>query len=101
MELYVTYNDADVFFSKFDDDTGTDFCKARQRIRGKYDICPFCQKDVKEGTILLLYNNWMLFPNSIVHFGCCNGFSTREDAMKYLYEDYQKALEHKHWFNLE
>ena len=101
MKLFVTYDEIPVYFSSFDDDRGTEFCKARQRIRGKYDICPFCQKDVKEGSILLFYNNWMLFPNIVVHFACCNRFPTREKAMEYLHDDYQKALRHKHWFNLD
>lgn len=101
MELYATYDNVDVFFSRFEDDQGTEFCKARKRIRGKYDICPFCQKNIKEGSIFLLFNNWKLFPNTVVHFACSNGFSIREDAMKYLHDDYQKALEHKHWFNME
>jgi hypothetical protein len=101
MELYATHNGIDVYFSKFEDDKGTEFCKARKRIRGKYDICPFCQKDVKEGTIYLLFNNWKLFPNIIIHFPCCNGFPSGQAAVKYLHEDYQKALKHKHWFNKE
>lgn len=99
MELYATYNDIDVFFSRFED--GTKFCQARRRITGKYDICPFCKEKIKDGTILLLFiNNWKLFPNIIIHWACGNGFRTEEDAVKYLHEDYQKALEHKHWFNV-
>lgn len=101
MELFATYNDIDTHSSKWDGDKGTKFCEARKRIRGKYDICPFCHKELKEGPVLLLFNNWELFPNTIVHFACCNGFPTRKEAMKYLYEDYQAALKHKHWFNIE
>ena len=101
MELFAKHKDEPVYFSTFEDDRGTKFCEARKRIRSKYDICPFCQKEIKDGSIYLFYNNWKLFPNTIAHFACCNGFSTREDAIKYLHEDYQEALKHKHWFNLE
>jgi len=105
MKIYASYNDVDVYFFSFEDDKGTKFCKARKRFRQKYDVCPFCQKDVKEGSILTFINNWKLFPNTIVHEACCNGFPSKEDAMKYLHEDYQAALKYKqkymHWFNAE
>jgi len=101
MKIYARYNDVPVHFSRFEGDKGTKFCKARRRFKKKYDTCPFCKKDLKEGTILLLLNNWKLFNNVIVHEACCNEFPTKEEAMKYLHEDYQEALKHKHWFNLD
>ena len=101
MELFAKHNNKPVYFSEFEDDEGTEFCKARKKIRGRYDICPFCHKDIKEGTIFLLLCNWKLFPNIVVHFPCINGFPNERAAVKYLHEDYQKALKHKHWFNLE
>jgi len=101
MEHFATYKDVPVHFSKFEDDQGTSFCNARKRFKGKYDICPFCHETVKEGTTLLLFNHWKLFPNVIAHFACCNGFPTEEAAIKYLHEDYKEALKHGHWFNLE
>ena len=99
MELYTTYNDFEVWFTEFVEEKGTKFCKARANIRDGYDICPFCAKLVKEGPVMLLINNHKLFPNVIVHGDCCANFETKEDAMKYLHEDYQEALKHKHWFS--
>lgn len=101
MELFAKHKDEPVYFSSFEDDKGTEFCKARKKIRGRYDLCPFCHKEIKKGTVFLLFCNWKLFPNIIVHFPCINGFPNERAAVKYLHEDYQKALEHKHWFNLE
>jgi hypothetical protein len=101
MEQFAIHKDEPVYFSEFEDDQGTEFCKARKRVRGRYDICPFCHKDIKEGSIYLLFCNWKLFPNIVVHFPCINGFPNERSAVKYLHEDYQKALKHKHWFNLE
>ncbi len=101
MELFAKHKDEPVYFSEFKDEKGTKFCEARKRIMGKYDICPFCQKPLKEGSILLFINNWKLFPNINVHFACSNGFPTKEAAIKYLHEDYEVAKAHKHWFNLE
>ncbi len=99
MELYATYNDVDVFFSRFED--GTKFCQARKRIVGKYDICPFCREEIKDRTILLLLNNFKLFPNVIVHEDCCDHFPTKENAIADLHADHQEALKYKHWFNVE
>lgn len=101
MKLFAKHKDEPVYFASFKDDQGTKFCEARKRIKGRYEICPFCQKELKEGSILMFINNWELFPNTYVHFACCNGFPTREAAIKYLHEDYQKAKRYKHWFNSE
>jgi len=101
MELFTKYNGIPVSFSRFEGDKGTKFCKARKRVMGRYDICPFCKKNLMKGTVLLLLNNWRLFPNTIIHESCCDEFLSKEEAIKYLHEDYQKALEHKHWFNLD
>ena len=105
MELYATYNNADVLFSRLEGDKGAKFCEARLRLRQKYDICPFCKKELKEelknGTVLLLLNNWKLFPNAIVHESCCNEFPSKEEAIKHLHEDYKIAVTHKHWLNVD
>ena len=100
MNLYATYKDADVHFSTIAYGEALDFCKARKEIRGKYDICPLCQKEIRDGVIFLFFNNYKLFPNIFVHFACQNGFPNEEAVVKYLYEDYQEALEYKHWLNI-
>lgn len=101
MKYYATYNDKEVHSLRYEDKKAKEFCKGRKRIRNKYDICPFCREDVKDGPLLILFNNWKLFPNTIVHEDCCDNFKSKEEAMKYLHEDYEEALKHKHWFNLE
>lgn len=98
MELYATNNEIKTFFTEYSD--GKKFCEARLNIHGRYDVCPFCVQPVKEGAILLLLNNGKLFPNIIVHKSCCDNFS-KEDAVRYLHEDYQEALKLKHWFNID
>ena len=100
MKLYAKHNDIETYFSEFKEDKGKKFCKARLNIRKKYDTCPFCGEFIKKGNVLILINNWKLFPNTIVHEDCCNDFSTREKAIQYLYKNYQEALRYKHWFNI-
>ena len=101
MEHFATHKDNPVHCLTYKDSKGTEFCKARKRVRNKFDICPFCHKEIKDGTVSLFFSNWKLFPNVVTHFSCHNGFPTKEAAIKYLHEDYQKAMEHKHWFNGE
>jgi len=101
MKLYAQNSDVPTYFQRMEGEHGKKFCEARKRIMQKYDTCPLCRELLKDGTILLLINNWKLFPNTIVHEACCDKFESKEDAIKYLHEDYQIALEHKHWFNVE
>ena len=101
MELYTKYNEISVYFSRFEKEKAVKFCEARQKIGQKWDICPFCKKKLKDGSILLLVNNWKLFPNRIVHEACCDEFSSKKKAIKYLYKDYKIAMTYKHWFNVK
>jgi hypothetical protein len=99
MELFTTVNEIDIYFSFFED--GTTFLKTSAKYTKKYKTCPFCGELITEGPIFLLFNNWKLFPNVVVHKECIDKYSTKEEAMIFLFEDYQEALKHKHWFNID
>lgn len=99
MNLFATHNGIDVLFNEPSD--GTKFCEARKRIKGKYDICPCCEEPLKEGQVILLLNNWKLFPNTIIHKVCSEDFETNEELIQSLHEEYQEALKYKHWFNID
>jgi hypothetical protein len=98
MIFFAKYNGVETYSNVCKEIKGTSFCETRLKINSKYDICPFCQKTVTKGSIILLFNNWKLFPNVIAHNDCCKKFPNKEDAIKFLHEDYQEALKYKHWF---
>ena len=81
------------------EEKGTKFSKARLNLRGKYDICPICRENIIKGGIILLLNNWKLFPNIIIHSDCCDNFSSNEEVIEFLRDDYAEVSKRKAWFN--
>ena len=79
---------------------GTKFAKARLNIFKKYDICPICKESIVKGGIILLINNYRLFPNTIIHSDCCNSFSDNKEVVEFLKDDFEEANKRKCWFNL-
>ena len=78
---------------------GTKFSKIRFNIKGKPDICPICREDIIKGGIILLLNNYKLFPNIIIHSDCCDNFSSNEEVIEFLRDDYAEVSKRKAWFN--
>lgn len=98
MNKYTSYKGIDIFNQDFDETKSKKFCLARLNIHGKYDICPFCKKKIKDGAITLLFNNFKLFPNIIVHTDCCNQYQDKQDLVEFLTNDYNEYLDKEHWF---
>jgi len=65
---------------------------------GKPDICHICKKIVEpECQIYLVCNNYLWFPNCVVHKSCIDGKSF-DEIFNFLTEDFNKAKEFEHWF---
>jgi hypothetical protein len=100
VELFTKYKDVEVMYSLVKD--GSKFIKARQRLE-EFDICPLCKMQIKPsscGELILFYNNFKLFPNTIVHEACCRAFGntlSKEGVVKRLSEDFNEAKNYKCW----
>lgn len=65
-------------------------------------ICPCCNREIEIGSrVVLLINNYRLFPNILVHEECAAG-DVDEVLIRSLKEDYERAVDSlraaKRWF---
>ena len=75
----------------FDAESGDRFASARKNLKGSYDICPFCHKDVSGGEIKLVVvtDPDSVMPNCYVHSSCWG--DDDEAAFKNLNKKYEEA----------
>ena len=60
------------------------------------DICPICKKDIEvDNNVLIVINNYKLFPNVFVHKDCIETKTEEEliEIMENLTDEYEKAKE--------
>ena len=65
---------------------------------GKPSICHICKKEIEpECQIYLVCNNYLWFPNCLVHKDCIDEMSF-EEVFIFLIKDYEDAKKFEHWF---
>lgn len=70
---------------------GKEFCKARRRMRGKYDIC-LCGEEIKDDVRLMVTNSSKI-PNILLHKNCpCPDLSS-QDVANWVYGNWQMFQE--------